>query len=88
MTPEEQQLREDQQLRDTFAALDPEGDRVAVMEQRILDDYATAQKSLAAEWLELFGAGPVLNATYALAAAAGVAIFTPVGSLLLAFLIY
>jgi len=84
MTPEP---TEDHQLRDVFGALDPGKARLARLEERILADLATDRKSLAAEWLNLFRLGPVLNAGYVVTAAAGLAVVTPVGSMLLAALL-
>lgn len=78
---------EDQQLRDAFDTLAPPPERLAWLEERILADHALDQKSLAAEWLDLFRVGPVLQAGYAVAAAAGLAVITPVGTLLLATLL-
>jgi len=78
---------EDQQLREAFDSLAPPAARVAHLEDRILEDFATDHKSLAGEWLELFHISPVLHASYAVAAAAGLAVVTPVGTLLLTALL-
>lgn len=78
---------EDQQLHEAFGALEPERARVARLEDRMVRDLATDRQSLAAEWLELFRVGPVLHAGYAVAAAAGLAVITPVGALLLTALL-
>jgi len=78
---------EDQQLREAFLALEPEAAQVARLEERIVIDLATDRKSLAAEWLDLFRVGPVLHAGYAVVAAAGLAVITPVGALLITALL-
>lgn len=78
---------EDQQLREAFGALEPPTARLAQLEERILSDHATDQKSLAGEWLELFHLSPVLHAGYAVTAAAGLAVITPLGTLLITALL-
>ncbi len=80
MTPVSPEL---QPLKEAFAALEPAPERLEPLEERILADVATDRKSLAGEWLELFRMGPILHAGYAVAAAAGLAIITPVGTLLM-----
>jgi len=78
---------EDQPLREVFEALAPEGDRLAAMEARVMAKRAEDARSLAAEWLDLFRVGPVLQAGYAVAAVAGLAVITPLGTLLFAALL-
>jgi hypothetical protein len=78
---------EDQQLFEAFGALEPGTERRARIEDRILSDLSRDRKSLTGEWLDLFRVGPVLHTGYALAAVAGLAVITPVGSLLLAALL-
>jgi len=75
---------EDQQLLEAFGALEPGTERRARLEERILADHIADRRSLAAEWVDLIRVGPVLHAGYAVAAVAGLAVITPVGTLVLA----
>jgi hypothetical protein len=57
------------------------------MEARVLAGYEAEQRSLAAEWLDLFRVGPVLNAGLAVGAAAGVAVAGPFATVLMLVLL-
>ncbi len=78
---------EDRCLEEAFRQLDPTPEDVERMELWIIGAYEAEMRSLAREWLDLFRVGPVLGASYTVAAAAGLAMATPFGTFLLSILL-
>ena len=69
-------------LADAFETLEPGATVRARMEREVLSAHAIAQRSLAAEWLELVRGAPVGGTLLLAAAAAVLLIATPIGVLL------
>ncbi len=69
-------------LEAAFASLEPDTAVRARVEDRVLVAYEAEQRSLAAEWMNLFRVGPVRTAARTVAAAASLLLLTPLGTAL------
>jgi hypothetical protein len=84
---------QDQRLVDLFAHLEPDVAAHARMEARVLRDHEAAQRSLAAEWLDLIRvdrvgpAGAFAAVAGTAAAAASLALLTSLGTFVLSALL-
>ena len=69
-------------LEAALESLEPEVAVRARLEERVLAAYEAEQRSLAAEWLDLFRVRPVRAAARTVAAAASLLLLTPLGTAL------
>jgi len=79
----------ERELAETMKALDPPDYRIAQMEERVLDawDKVPERRTLLGEWLDVFGARPILYPTFALAGSAALVLVTPVSGILLTLML-